>query len=47
LSAIPESDRERLVGSLESDLGVSDYQSFLNSLRENSDITAPLLEETF
>ncbi len=47
LSAIPEPDRERLVGSLESDLGVSDYQSFLNSLRENSDITAPLLEETF
>ena len=47
LSAIPEPERERLIGSLESDLGVSDYQSFLNSLRENSDVTAPLLEETF
>ena len=47
LSAIPEPDRERLVSSLESDLGVSDYQSFLTSLRENSDITAPMLEEIF
>ena len=47
LSSIPEPDRERLVSSLESDLGVSDYQSFLNSLRENSDITAPMLEEMF
>ena len=47
LSSIPEPDRERLVSSLESDLGVSDYQSFLNSLKENSDITAPMLEETF
>ena len=47
LSSIPEPDRERLVSSLESDLGVSDYQSFLNSLRENSDITAPMLEEIF
>ena len=47
LSAIPEPERERLIGSLESDLGISDYQSFLNSLRENSDVTAPLLEETF
>ena len=47
LSSIPEPDRERLVSSLESDLGASDYQSFLNSLKENSDITAPMLEETF
>jgi len=47
LSSIPEPDRKRLVSSLESDLGVSDYQSFLNSLKENSDITAPMLEETF
>ncbi len=47
LSSIPETDRERLVSSLESDLGVSDYQSFLNSLKENSDITASMLEEVF
>ena len=47
LSSIPETDRERLVSSLESDLGVSDYQSFLNSLKENSDITASMLEELF
>ena len=47
LSSIPEPDRERLVSSLESDLGVSDYQSFLNSLKENSDITASMLEEVF
>ena len=47
LSSIPEPDRERLVSSLESDLGVSDYQSFLNSLKENSDITASMLEEIF
>ena len=47
LSSIPEPDRERLVSSLESDLGVSDYQSFLNSLKENSGITAPMLEEIF
>ena len=47
LSSIPEPDRERLVRSLESDLGVSDYQSFLNSLKENSGITAPMLEEIF
>ena len=47
LSSIPETDRERLVSSLESDLGVSDYQSFLNSLKENSDITASMLEEIF
>ena len=47
LSSIPETDRERLVSSLESDLGVSDYQSFLNSLKENSDITASILEEVF
>ena len=45
LSSIPEPDRKRLVSSLESDLGVSDYQSFLNSLKENSGITAPMLEE--
>ena len=47
LSSIPEPDRERLVSSLESDLGVSDYQSFLNSLKENSDINASMLEEIF
>ena len=47
LSSIPETDRERLVSSLESDLGVSDYQSFLNSLKENSDITTSMLEEIF
>ena len=47
LSSIPETDPERLVSSLESDLGVSDYQSFLNSLKENSDITASMLEEVF
>ncbi|MEC9191556.1 MAG: SurA N-terminal domain-containing protein [Pseudomonadota bacterium] len=47
LSSIPETDRERLVSSLESDLGVSDYQSFLNSLKENSDITASMLEGIF
>ena len=47
LSSIPETDRERLVSSLESDLGVSDYQSFLNSLKKNSDITASMLEEVF
>ncbi|MED5310756.1 MAG: SurA N-terminal domain-containing protein, partial [Pseudomonadota bacterium] len=47
LSSIPETDRERLVSSLESDLGVSDYQSFLNSLKENSDITTSMLEEVF
>ncbi|MEC7460016.1 MAG: SurA N-terminal domain-containing protein [Pseudomonadota bacterium] len=47
LSSIPEPDRERLVSSLESDLGVSDYQSFLNSLKENSDITASMLEGIF
>ena len=46
LSSISEPDRERLKSSLESDLGVSDYQSFLSSLREKSDITAPMLEET-
>ena len=47
LSSIAEPDRERLVSSLESDLGVSDYQSFLNSLKENSDINASMLEEIF
>jgi len=30
---------------LQSDLGVSDYQSFLVSLREGSDISAAMLEE--
>lgn len=44
-SAIPEPDRNRLVDSLQSDLGVSDYQSFLVSLREGSDISAAMLEE--
>ena len=44
-SAIPEPDRNRLVDSLHSDLGVSDYQSFLVSLREGSDISAAMLEE--
>lgn len=44
-SAIPEPDRNRLVDSLQSDLGVSDYQSFLLSLREGSDISAAMLEE--
>ncbi|HBW82896.1 MAG TPA: hypothetical protein DEF79_02525 [Gammaproteobacteria bacterium] len=47
LSSISEPDRERLISSLESDLGVSDYQSFLGSLRGGSDITAPMLEEEF
>ena len=45
--SIPAPDRARVVSSLESGLGGSDYQSFLNSLRENSDITAPMLEEIF
>jgi peptidyl-prolyl cis-trans isomerase D len=45
-SSIPEPERNRLVDSLQSDLGVSDYQSFLVSLRENSDISAAMLEET-
>lgn len=44
-SAIPEPERNRLVDSLQSDLGVSDYQSFLVSLREGSDISAAMLEE--
>jgi peptidyl-prolyl cis-trans isomerase D len=44
-SAIPEPERNRLVDSLKSDLGVSDYQSFLLSLREGSDISAAMLEE--
>ena len=44
-SAIPEPERNRLVDSLQSDLGVSDYQSFLLSLREGSDISAAMLEE--
>lgn len=44
-SAIPEPERNRLVDSLQSDLGVSDYQSFLVSLREDSDISAAMLEE--
>ena len=44
-SAIPELERNRLVDSLQSDLGVSDYQSFLVSLREGSDISAAMLEE--
>lgn len=44
-SAIPEPERDRLVDSLQSDLGVSDYQSFLVSLREGSDISAAMLEE--
>ena len=43
--AIPEPERNRLVDSLQSDLGVSDYQSFLVSLREGSDISAAMLEE--
>ena len=45
VSAIPEPERNRLVDSLQSDLGVSDYQSFLVSLRESSDISAAILEE--
>jgi len=45
VSAIPEPERNRLVDSLRSDLGVSDYQSFLVSLREGSDISAAMLEE--
>ena len=45
VSAIPEPERNRLVDSLQSDLGVSDYQSFLVSLREGSDISAAMLEE--
>ena len=45
VSAIPEPERNRLVDSLQSDLGVSDYQSFLVSLREGSDISAAILEE--
>ena len=44
LRSISELDRERLISSLESDLGVSDYQSLLGSLRGSSDITAPMLE---
>lgn len=44
-SAIPEPERNRLVDSLQSDLGVSDYQFFLLSLREGSDISAAMLEE--
>jgi peptidyl-prolyl cis-trans isomerase D len=44
-SAIPEPERNRLVDSLQSDLGVSDYKSFLVSLREGSDISAAMLEE--
>lgn len=44
-SAIPESERNRLVESLQSDLGVSDFQSFLVSLREGSDISSAMLEE--
>ena len=45
-SSIPEPERNRLVDSLQSDLGVSDYQSFRVSLRENSVISAAMLEET-
>lgn len=45
-AAIPESERNRLVESLQSDLGVSDFQSFLVSLRDGSDISAAMLDET-
>ncbi|MCG8414218.1 MAG: hypothetical protein MI746_08360, partial [Pseudomonadales bacterium] len=45
LDAIEEADRESMVSSLKSDLGGSDFTSYIVNLRENSDINAPLLDE--
>lgn len=45
LDAIPESDRETMVSSLKSDLGGNDFTAYIVNLRENSDISAPILDE--
>lgn len=45
LESIPEQEREQIRSSIQSDLGGSDFASFLVNLRDNADINAPALED--
>ncbi len=45
LDALAETQREQIENSIKTDLGASDFGSFLASLRDNADINAPALEQ--
>ena len=42
IDSIPEEEREEIVELITTDLGNSEFQAYLNTLRENSDIQANL-----
>ena len=44
-NALAETNRSTMKTSIQSDLGNNDFSSYLINLRENADISAPLLEE--
>lgn len=45
LEALAEADREQIQQTIRTDLGASDFGSFLINLRETADINAPALEQ--
>lgn len=44
LDSLPEAERDQIRNSIRTDLGSSDFGSFLVNLRDNADINAPALE---
>jgi peptidyl-prolyl cis-trans isomerase D len=47
LDALPDEERTALTSRLISDLGNSDFQAYLNTLKENADVKSQLADENF